>query len=45
MRPKKILRMSKLHHPVDGEKDYVNENFDNDYDIMDEKLLDAIFEI
>ena len=36
--------MSMCNHPVDDEsdKDYGNEDVDDYYDIMDEKLLDAL---
>ena len=43
-RSKIIPRMSMWNHPVDDEsdKDYGNEDVDDYYDIMDEKLLDAL---
>ena len=38
--------MSKLNNPVDVGKDYNNENYDasHDYDIIEEKLLDAFLQ-
>ena len=39
-----IQRMSSLNNPVDGDSNYNDENSDYSYDIIEEKLLDALME-